>query len=81
MKAAQEKRKQALVNMGHVKVLGEGQLRAPRDLIQRLDAIDIERAGKGSLPNADCNGSLSSPAATSLASLSAQPSYPAAGSR
>ncbi len=46
MKAALEKRKQALVNMGHVKDLGEGQLRAPRDLIQRLDAIDIERAGK-----------------------------------
>jgi len=46
VKAALEKRKQALVNMGHVKDLGEGQLRAPRDLIQRLDAIDIERAGK-----------------------------------
>src|SRR6266545_4911550 len=46
VKAALEKRKQALVNMGHVKDLGEGQLRAPRDLIQRLDAIDLERAGK-----------------------------------
>src|SRR5713226_5424309 len=43
---ALEKRKQALVNTGHVEDLGEGQLRAPRDLIQRLDAIDIERAGK-----------------------------------
>ena len=46
VKAALEKRKQTLVNMGHVKDLGDGQLRAPRDLIQRLDAIDIERAGK-----------------------------------
>jgi Protein of unknown function (DUF3363) len=46
VKRALERRKQALVNMGHVKDIGEGQLRAPRDLVQRLDAIDIERAGK-----------------------------------
>ena len=46
VKAALERRKQALVNMGHVKDLGEGQLRAPRDLVQRLEAVDIERAGK-----------------------------------
>ena len=32
--------------MGHVRDLGEGQLRAPRDLVQRLEAVDIERAGK-----------------------------------
>jgi hypothetical protein len=46
VKAALEKRKQALVNMGHVTDLGDGRVRAPRDLIQRLEAIDIERAGK-----------------------------------
>src|SRR5713226_1976080 len=35
VKTALEKRKQTLVKMNHVKDLGEGQLRAPRDLIQR----------------------------------------------
>jgi hypothetical protein len=45
-KAALEKRKQALVNRGHAIDLGEGHIRAPKDLIQRLEAIDIERAGK-----------------------------------
>jgi hypothetical protein len=44
--AAPEKRKQALVNMGHVNDLGNGRVRAPRDLIQRLEAANIERAGK-----------------------------------
>jgi hypothetical protein len=46
VKAALEKRKQALANMGHVNDLGDGRLRAPKDLIQRLEAADIERAGK-----------------------------------
>ena len=46
MKAALEKRKQVLVNRGHATDLGEGHIRAPKDLIQRLEAIDIERAGK-----------------------------------
>ena len=46
MTGALEKRKQALVNMGHVKDLGEGRIRAPKDLVQRLEAVDIERAGK-----------------------------------
>ncbi len=46
VKAALEKRKQALANMGHAKDLGDGRVRAPRDLIQRLEAADIERAGK-----------------------------------
>ncbi|MCK1277362.1 relaxase/mobilization nuclease and DUF3363 domain-containing protein [Bradyrhizobium sp. 61] len=46
VRAALEKRKQALANMGHVKDLGDGRVRAPRDLIQRLEAADIERAGK-----------------------------------
>ncbi len=44
--AALEKRKQALVNMGHVNDLGDGRVRAPTDLIQRLEAANIERAGK-----------------------------------
>ena len=46
VRAALEKRKQALANMGHVTDLGNGHIRAPRDLIQRLEAADIERAGK-----------------------------------
>ena len=32
--------------MGHVNDLGDGRLRAPRDLFQRLEAADIERTGK-----------------------------------
>jgi type IV secretory pathway VirD2 relaxase len=46
VKAALEKRKQALANMGHVNDLGDGHVRAPKDLIQRLEAVDIERTGK-----------------------------------
>src|SRR5713101_357447 len=38
VRAALEKRKQALVNMGYVNDLGNGHVRAPRDLIQRLGA-------------------------------------------
>jgi hypothetical protein len=45
VKSALEKRKQALANMGHVTDLGAGNTRAPRDLIQRLEAAAIERAG------------------------------------
>jgi Protein of unknown function (DUF3363) len=47
VKAALQKRKLALANMGHVTDLGAGHVRAPRDLIQRPEAADIERAGKG----------------------------------
>ena len=43
--AALEKRKQALVNMGHASDLGDGRVRAPKDLIQRLESANIERAG------------------------------------
>jgi hypothetical protein len=39
-------RKQWLVDRGHVADQGNGQIRAPRDLIQRLEAADIDRAGK-----------------------------------
>jgi type IV secretory pathway VirD2 relaxase len=46
VKAALERRKQALANMGHVNDLGDGRLRAPRNLVQRLEAVDLERAGK-----------------------------------
>jgi len=46
LKAALEKRKQTLVAGGHVTDLGEGRFKAPKDLIQRLEAVDIERAGK-----------------------------------
>jgi type IV secretory pathway VirD2 relaxase len=46
LRVALEKRKQALAAMGHVNDLGDGRLSAPRDLIQRLEAADIERAGK-----------------------------------
>jgi type IV secretory pathway VirD2 relaxase len=46
VKAALEKRKRALVDAGHVTDLGNGHFRAPKDLIQRLEAADIERAGK-----------------------------------
>jgi type IV secretory pathway VirD2 relaxase len=46
VKAAMEKRKQALVAMGHVNDLGGGRVRARTDLIQRLEAADIERTGK-----------------------------------
>ena len=46
VKAALERRRQALVNMGHVTDLGNGHIRAPSDLIQRLEATDIERTGK-----------------------------------
>ena len=46
VKAALEKRKQTLAAMGHVNDLGNGRLRAPTDLIQRLEAADIERTGQ-----------------------------------
>jgi hypothetical protein len=46
VKSALEKRKHALAKMGHVTDLGDGRLRAPRDLIQRLEAADIERTGR-----------------------------------
>jgi type IV secretory pathway VirD2 relaxase len=46
VKAALDKRKRALVDAGHVTDLGNGHVRAPKDLIQRLEAADIEQAGK-----------------------------------
>jgi hypothetical protein len=46
VKVALEERKQALVDLGHVTDLGGGHVRAPKDLIQRLEAAAIERSGK-----------------------------------
>ena len=46
VKAALDRRKQTLVDMGHATDMGDGHVRAPKDLIQRLEAADIERTGK-----------------------------------
>jgi hypothetical protein len=46
VKAVLEKRKQVLVDRGHVTDLGAGRIRAPKDMIPRLEVADIERAGK-----------------------------------
>jgi hypothetical protein len=46
VRAALEQRRRALVKNGPVTDLGEGRVRAPKDLIQRLEAIDIERTGR-----------------------------------
>jgi hypothetical protein len=45
VRAALDRRKQALVNMGHV-TIGTGNIRAPKDMIQRLETVDLERVGK-----------------------------------
>ena len=46
VRAALAKRKQSLVDMGYAADLGGGRIRAPKDLIQRLEAADIDRAGR-----------------------------------
>ncbi|MFZ5784053.1 MAG: DUF3363 domain-containing protein [Pseudomonadota bacterium] len=46
VKAALEKRKQSLVDMGYATDHGDGRVIAPKDLIRRLEVIDIERAGR-----------------------------------
>ena len=46
VQAALDERRQVLVDRGHVTDLGDGRLRAPKDLLQRLEAADIERAGQ-----------------------------------
>ena len=43
---AMEKRKQALVDMGYSTDLGGGRVSAPKDLIQRLEAVEVERTGR-----------------------------------
>jgi type IV secretory pathway VirD2 relaxase len=46
VKAALEKRKRSLVDMGYAADRGNGRIRAPKDLIRRLEAADIDRAGR-----------------------------------
>ncbi|MDP1962033.1 MAG: DUF3363 domain-containing protein, partial [Reyranella sp.] len=44
--AALTRRRRWLAAMGYAADLGDGRIRAPKDLIQQLEAGDIERAGK-----------------------------------
>jgi hypothetical protein len=44
--AALTRRRQWVTDKGYATDLGDGRIRAPKDLIQRLEAGDIERAGK-----------------------------------
>jgi type IV secretory pathway VirD2 relaxase len=44
--AALVRRRRWLADQGYATDLGDGRVRAPRDLVQRLEARDIERAGK-----------------------------------
>jgi Protein of unknown function (DUF3363) len=81
VKASLEKRKQALAILGHVKDLGDGHVRTPRDLIQRLEGADIERAGKALAAERGLQWRPTAPGNYIAASLSAPPNYPAAGSR
>ena len=46
MKRAMERRKQVLVQRGDAQDLGQGRIRAPRDLVQRLEAREIARVGR-----------------------------------
>ncbi|MGK6312601.1 DUF3363 domain-containing protein [Neorhizobium sp. DT-125] len=40
---AMDRRKQSLVDQGHAMSLGNGRIRAPRDLLQRLEAVEVDR--------------------------------------
>ena len=44
--AALARRRRWLVDKGYAADLGDGRVRAPRDLVQRLETRDVERAGK-----------------------------------
>jgi hypothetical protein len=44
--AALARRKQSLVDRSHVTDLGDGRPRAPKDLFQRLERTEVERAGQ-----------------------------------
>jgi Protein of unknown function (DUF3363) len=46
VKVALERRKRSLVEMGHATDLDDARIRAPKDLIRRLEAADIDRAGR-----------------------------------
>ena len=43
--AALARRRRWLAGQGHATDLGDGRIRAPRDVVQRLEARDVERAG------------------------------------
>ena len=43
--------------MGHATDLGDGRIRAPKDLVQRLEDVDIERAGRALAAERGLNGS------------------------
>lgn len=46
VKRALDRRKQVLVQRGDAQDLGQGRIRAPRDLVQRLEAREIDRVGR-----------------------------------
>lgn len=46
VQSAWVKRRAALADMGYVRDLGEGRYHAPRDLIERLERAEVERAGR-----------------------------------
>jgi Protein of unknown function (DUF3363) len=46
VQSAWSKRRAALADMGYIRDAGEGRYHAPRDLIERLERVEIERAGR-----------------------------------
>jgi hypothetical protein len=44
--AALQRRRQSLVDQGHAVRLEDGLIRAPRDILARLEAIEVERVGR-----------------------------------
>jgi type IV secretory pathway VirD2 relaxase len=46
VRAALDRRRRSLADMGHITGPDDGQVRAPKDLIQRLESGDIVRTGK-----------------------------------
>jgi hypothetical protein len=76
--AALERRKQSLVDRGYATDQGDGHVRAPKNLIQRLT---LNAPARPSPPNVGWNGEPPFPATTSPAGSSVPLSYPVAGSR
>lgn len=81
VRAAWEQRKPVLADMGLATDMGEGQFRARRDLIQRLEKMDMESTGKALAAERGRQWQPAVPATTSSASSSARPGLPTAGSR
>jgi len=46
VRSAWARRRAALAEMGYIRDLGEGRYHAPRDLIERLERVEVERAGR-----------------------------------